>query len=75
MLVPLLSIHCPYKSVERNIQSILRISLMNLCSFLTKKQNKIPELFLTLSLSVMIVLELVGGGLVAESLTIMSQIY
>lgn len=48
---------------------------MNLYSFLTKRQNKIPEFFLTLSLSVMIVLDLVGGWLVAESLTVMSQIY
>ena len=60
---------------ETYLQSILRLSLMNLSSFLTKRQNKIPEFFLTLSLSVMIVLDLVGGWLVAESLTIMSQIY
>lgn len=60
---------------ETYLQSILRIPLMNLYSFLTKRQNKILEFFLTLSLSIMVVLELSGGWLVAESLTVMSQIY
>jgi len=50
-------------------------SASNTLHFLTKRQNKIPEFFLTLSLSIMIVLDLVGGWLVAESLTVMSQIY
>lgn len=76
VLIPHLSIHCLSCSwKETYLQSIpCKFCLMNLYSFLTKRQNKIPEFFLTLSLSIMVVLGLSGGWLVAESLTVMSHL-
>lgn len=64
---------CPFRShvhlwEETCLQNILKISLMNLCLYQEGNKIKTPEFFPTLLSSIMIVLGLVAGRLVVESL-------